>query len=298
MKIRKAVITAAAPTQHTLPLQRLVDRGGVEKTALELIVEEVVSAGVEEICVVICPGDREAYARAARGHAQRLSFVQQDQPRGYGDAVCRAREFTADQSFLHLVADHLYLSHADASCARQLVRVAEAEGCAVSAVQETRENKLGYFGAVGAVRVARRSDLYQVQRVLEKPTPTQAEQELIVAGLRSGCYLCYFGMHVLTPLVMQLLEQLLHEQTDQRPLPLSAALQRLAERERYLALQVRGQRYNTGVKYGLLLAQLALSLAGSDRDQILTELVELMAASREHHPQPSPAAAGSDEQLD
>ena len=41
--------------------------------------------------------------------------------------------------------------------------------------------------------------------MIEKPTPTEAEQRLIVPGLRAGHYLCFFGMHVLTPAVMELL---------------------------------------------------------------------------------------------
>ena len=57
MQVRKAVITAAAPNQNRLPLQQLVDCDGNDKTALQLIVEEIVAAGVEEICVVIQPGD-------------------------------------------------------------------------------------------------------------------------------------------------------------------------------------------------------------------------------------------------
>ncbi|MEM9643575.1 MAG: UTP--glucose-1-phosphate uridylyltransferase, partial [Planctomycetota bacterium] len=51
----------------------------------------------------------------------------------------------------------------------------------------------------------------------------------------------------------------------------------LPSRCRYLAHQVQGNRYNIGVKYGLLVAQLAIGLSGQDRDQILTEMVELLA---------------------
>ena len=57
MRISKAVITAAGPDQNQLPLQRFVDLDGSEKSALQIIVEEVVAAGIERICVVICPGD-------------------------------------------------------------------------------------------------------------------------------------------------------------------------------------------------------------------------------------------------
>jgi UTP--glucose-1-phosphate uridylyltransferase len=48
--------------------------------------------------------------------------------------------------------------------------------------------------------------------------------------------------------------------------------------ERYLAFAVAGTRYNISEKYGLLLAQLAFSLSGQDRDLILTELVNLLAS--------------------
>ena len=123
----------------------------------------------------------------------------------------------------------------------------------------------------------RRSELYEITRVLEKPTPTQAEQELIVAGLRSGYYLCFFGMHVLTPAVMDILGRLLADTNGGPSIQLAAALGALAQHERYLALEVDGSRYNIGMKYGLLMAQLALSLTGKDRDQILTELIELLA---------------------
>ena len=58
---------------------------------------------------------------------------------------------------------------------------------------------------------------------------------------------------------------------------LSTALAELAAREQYLALEVEGRRYDLGVKYGLLAAQLALALAGRDRDEVLAQLVELLA---------------------
>ena len=58
---------------------------------------------------------------------------------------------------------------------------------------------------------------------------------------------------------------------------LSAALARAAHRERYLAFEVEGRRYDIGVKYGLLIAQFALALNGGDRDEVLTHLVELLA---------------------
>ena len=279
MSIRRAVVTAAAPGQNSLPLQNVVDRDGTNKTALQLILEEIVDAGIDEICVVICPGDKSNYAIAAGELVNRVTFVEQDNPRGYGDAIFRANDFIGDERFLHLVGDHLYLSQTDRGCARQLVEIANAEDCAVSAVQSTHERLLPYFGAIGGKRVAGRHDLYEIANVLEKPTPTQAEQELVVAGLRSSHYLCLFGMHVLPPSILSDLEKALDATPPGHPVLLSPALAALASRERHLALQIDGSRYNIGVKYGLLMAQLAVALSGKDREQILTEILELVATA-------------------
>lgn len=277
MRIRKAVITAAASGQNALPLQTLVDRDGVAKSALRIILEEATSSGVEDVCLVVRPGDQSAYAAAAGDLGPRLNFVEQAQPRGYGQALYCAKSFVGADPFLHLVSDHLYISRGSARCARQLVQVAEAEGCSVSGVQPTRENVLTHYGTVGGRRVHGRERLYEVENVVEKPTPTEAEQSLIVPGLRQGHYLCFFGMHVLTPGVMQLLEESGGRAARGEPIQLSPALDALARKERYLALEVSGVRYNIGMKYGLLVAQLALALDGRDRDEILAQMVELLA---------------------
>jgi UTP--glucose-1-phosphate uridylyltransferase len=277
MDIRKAVITAAGRDQRGLPLQTVVDRDGAEKKALEILVEEAVAAGAEEVAVVVAPGDDAAYREAAGGYAARLQFVVQKEPRGYGHAVLAARAFTAGQPFLHMVGDHLYRSRGKARAAQQVADAARAERCAVSAVQPTRETMLPFYGAVGGRRVPQKADLYEIEMVLEKPTPTEAEQALLVPGLRAGFYLCFFGVHVLTPAVMELLAAQVEAAKPGQSVALSPVLAELARRERYLALEVDGQRYNIGVKYGLLTAQLALALDGVDRERVLAQIVDLLA---------------------
>lgn len=277
MDIKKAIITAAGKSQRTLPLQSLVDRDAATKTALQIIIEEILQAGIDEICVIVCPGDQAAYTTAAGPHAPRLHFIEQTTPLGYGHAVCCAREFTGKAPFLLLVGDHLYLSGTQKRCAQQLVEAAAAEHCSVSAVQATHESKLPFYGAIGGQLVPGRKGLFEITEVIEKPTPTEAEQRLIVPGLRAGHYLCFFGMHVLTPLVMDLLAEDATRAGAKGGVHLSNALSKLAARERYLACELQGRRHDIGAKYGLLTAQLALALDGQDRDEVLSGLVELLA---------------------
>ena len=276
MKIKKAVITAAARNQNKLPLQTLVDRDGYPKTVLQIIIEEICSAGVEEIAVVICPGDQEPYQTAAGALARQVTFIEQESPLGYGHALYCAREFVGNKPFLHLVSDHLYLSEQVKRCAQQLVEVATTEACTVSAVQATRESFLPYYGAVGGKGVYQRADLFQIEKVIEKPTPTEAEQNLIVPGLRAGHYLCFFGMHVLSTTIMGVLGDLLTE-TGSPATHLSAALMKMAQRERCLGLRIAGRRYNVGDKYGILNAQLGFALDGQDREEVLAQILEILA---------------------
>jgi len=81
-------------------------------------------------------------------------------------------------------------------------------------------------------------------------------------------------MHVLTPTVLDLLQE---DSRGSGSFALSPGLARLAHRERYLAFEARGRRYDIGARYGLLNAQLALALHGKDQREVLELMVELLA---------------------
>jgi len=276
MQIRKAVITAAGKEQRNLPMQTLFDEHGKERSVLSLVVGEAVRAGIRDVCIVVWPGDQEAYARLLANDGARLTFVEQKEARGYAHAVLCAREFVHGEPFLHFVGDHIYVGMEESGSAKRLVDAASAEGCAISAVQVTREGLLPFYGTVGGQPVAGKPGVYRVDTVLEKPTPTEAEQRLIVPGLRSGQYLCFYGMHVLTPAIFEILSTMLDERPGKR-VSLSQALAALAQREQYLAMIQSGQRFDVGVRYGLFVAQLALALNGNDRDEVLNQLIQVLA---------------------
>jgi len=246
MNIPKAVVTAAAPNQRTLALQTVIDRDGQEKAVLRVIVEEIRRANVDQIAVVISPNDEAAYAHAVADRT--VQFIHQTEAPGYANALFAARSFLQGDPFLHLVGDHLYIGAKGESSAKQLVQIASEEGCSISAVQATRETQLAHYGAVGGQRLSGKPNLYKVDKVIEKPTPTEAEQSLNVSGLRAGYYLCFFGMHVLTPTFMDLLQR---DIAEQKPATVSGILAELANREQYLAIELKSRRYDVGVKYGL-----------------------------------------------
>ncbi len=307
MEISRAVITAAGRGARQFPasdtvqkaMLPLVDRDGLTKPVLQIIAEEALDSGIEEICVVTAPGDEAVYRNHFRNYAanlrstykgidwaeeqarrfddldQRLQFAVQPEPEGYGHAVWCARSFVQEEPFLLLLSDHLYITSETRRCARQVIELAAAENCAVSAVQATREHLIHQYGTLTGRRVPQHPEIYAIEEIVEKPNPTLAELRLQVAGLRAGHYLCFFGMHVLTPVVFELLDGLVRNNVRELgQIQLTTALNTLARQERYLALETRGSRFNLGVKFGVVEAQIALALGGVDRELILAHLLE------------------------
>jgi UTP--glucose-1-phosphate uridylyltransferase len=279
VQVRKAVITAAGEGQRHLPLQTIVDAEGRNRKVMGMLVDELASAGIEEVRVVVRPGYQRLYRESAEEVSVDLSFTDQERPVGYADAVLCAADFVKDAAFTLVVSDHLYVSdHGSMSCAQQLVSVAEQEECAVSAVQPTHESKLPYFGAIGGALFDGNRDLYEVSAVLEKPTPTDAEQRLMTPGLRHGHYLCFLGMHVLNPLFIEVLTKRCKD-SSQSERDICGALNEMANRSRYLAHSIKGRRYDLDRRHGLLVAQLAVGLAGNYRDEVLASMLEVLAQS-------------------
>jgi UTP--glucose-1-phosphate uridylyltransferase len=276
MTISKAIITAAGKGQRHLPLQTLIDRDGQPKSVLSVIIHEAERAGISDTAIVIHPDDEAAFRSVVGDRGGNVTFIPQPEPLGYGHAVWCAREFAGGDPILHLIGDHLYVSRMQTGCAQRVVETAQNQSCAVSAVQATREGLLPNFGAIGGKRIHGRTDLFVIDHVVEKPTPTEAEQRLLTPGLRAGYYLCFFGIHVLTPAVMEILDREAREANGHRLPTISGALQKLAQREKYLALEMDDYRYNLGTKYGLLSAQLALALTGAEREQVIAMLMELL----------------------
>jgi UTP--glucose-1-phosphate uridylyltransferase len=264
------------PVHGDLPLQHVTVGDGSTKRVAALQIEELLAAGVSEVALVLRSGSR-TFSELREQFGNALVSIEQSEPRGFGDAVLCAEEWIGGEPFIVQVCDHVFVTDADASCTRQLVDVAAAEGCAVSGVQANSESQLPYFGAIGGARVKGSARLYSVATILEKPTPTVAEERCIIPGLRQGTYLQLFGTHALTPGVFELLRAQQRALAPGAKLGLTEALAVLAGREKYLALEVNGQRVDLESPFGLLRAELALALNGSRRDEVLRLILEEVA---------------------
>src|SRR3954454_15930803 len=308
-RVNKAVITAAGMgTRHypaTATIQKemfpLVDRDGTTKPTIQIIVEEAVESGIEEVCIVASEENVDQFRRDFRGLppewsslfrskawaleeaeklaglAERIRYVLQTSREGYGHAVYCAREFVGEDPFLLLLGDHVYISASKKNCSRQVIDVYNEHGCAVSGVQRTGEELLHLFGTLAGRRLAGSPDVYELSEIKEKPTEEYAEEHLRTPGLPRGQYLCFFGLHVLPPSIFDAIGYHIKNDIRERgEIQLTNAQEMLRSQERYLAVAVDGQRYDMGVPFGYIQTQLALALNSPARRDVLAALPHLL----------------------
>lgn len=313
MQIKKAVITAAARGGRLYPVGDTVqkamlpiaDLDGVHKPVLQIIAEEAFNSGIEEICIICAPGDEARYKAAfealrsnllaafgqidwAKKQANKIShllkhltFVVQEETLGYGHAVYCAKDFVGTDAFILLLGDHLYLADNQQSrCAAQLLKLGEQEGCSVSAVNATPEHLIHQYGTINGRYVAGQQGVYEIERIIEKPSLSQAELELLMPGQRAGHYLCFFGMHVLKASIFDILEKYANSLDTGKDIQLTPALEILAKESKYLAQEVKGRRYNLGTDLGWLEAQISFGLEGVNSNALLSSMVNQLAEAR------------------
>jgi UTP--glucose-1-phosphate uridylyltransferase len=311
-KVRKAVITAAGRGTRQYPASSavqkemfpLVDRDGLTKPIIQIIGEEALDSGIEELCIVTQPGEERQYreyfrrldddmVKSFRGKdwaiieseklgafGERLHFAEQHSPEGFGHAVFQAKDFVGDDPFLLLLGDHIYISDIKDRCARQLISVFERNSLdALSAVQPTVERQLHLFGVIRGTPIEPEKGIYKAELILEKPTIEIARRDLVTPGQPAGNYLAHFGMHVFSPKIFDSLEYLIKNDIRERnEFQLTAAQEHLRQNsDKYWCLITHGQRYDTGIPYGLMETQLALALSGIHRAEICEAIARILA---------------------
>ena len=277
-RVRKAVIPAAGFGTRLFPASKatkkelfpIIDRNGIAKPAILLIVEEALNAGIEEVCIVVQPSDMEAfqsffstqvsienynklphpfqeYATRLLDIGRRVTFVTQDIQDGFGHAVYCAREWVGDEPFLLMLGDHLYVSDTDMPCARQLLEVYDQHGTSVVGLKRTPEAASVNFGVAAGVWEDAEG-LLAISEFSEKPNLEYARTNLRVEGLEEGEYLTVFGQYVLQPQIFNYLEEhIVNNVRERGEFQLTSCLDRLRQEEGFLGYIIDGRRYDIGL---------------------------------------------------
>jgi UTP-glucose-1-phosphate uridylyltransferase/mevalonate kinase len=277
-KVRKAVIPAAGFGTRLFPASKatkkelfpVVDRDGIAKPVILLLVEEALSAGIEDVVLIVQENDLndfrsffetqvtienynklprhfQDYARRILEIGNRVSFVTQNAQEGFGHAVYCAREAVGNEPFLLMLGDHLYRSNTDLSCAQQLIAAFDRHGMSTLGLRRTPEAQLANFGTATGVWLEDERIL-SVTEFAEKPTADYARNNLRVPGLPEDEYLTVFGQYIIKPMLFDYLEEHIRNNVRERgEFQLTSALDRLRKEDGFLGLIVDGQRFDIGL---------------------------------------------------
>src|SRR5512136_1041441 len=277
-KVRRALIPAAGFGTRLFPASKatkkelfpIVDRDGIAKPAILLIVEEALEAGIEEVVIIVqeqdlsdfrsffgeqisienynkLPRHFQDYARRILEIGRQVTFVTQTAQEGFGHAVYCARAALGEEPFLLMLGDHLYRSTSDVSCARQLVEAYQRSGTSVVGLRRTPEAEIASFGAATGVWLEPER-LLNITEFAEKPTVDYARTSLRVPGLPEGEYLTVFGQYVIKPQLFEYLEEHIQNNVRERgEFQLTSALDRLRQEDGFHGLIVDGKRYDIGL---------------------------------------------------
>ena len=279
MRVRKAVLPAAGFGTRFLPASKAIPKEMmplVDRPIIQYAVEEAVSAGIEQIIIVISSG-RSAIEdhfdsdpvlerwleergdiemlRAVRRISEigTIAFVHQKEQLGLGHAVLMAKELVGDEPFAVLLSDDVIVNPGGKPVTGQLIEIYQAHRGSVIALQRVPRSEVSRYGVVDPRH--EEGPLVEIGDLVEKPSVEDAPSDLAV-----------LGRYVLSPKIFDILE------TTQRgaggEIQLTDAIRDLSHEQPVFGYQFSGVRHDAGTRIGWLQANIAMSLESDDADEV------------------------------
>jgi UTP--glucose-1-phosphate uridylyltransferase len=272
MPITTAVIPAAGLGTRFLPATKAQPKGLlpiVDTPAIQLVVEEALAAGIDDVIIVIGPGQdalrahfardpaleaeleargkRDALERVRRATRPEVRFVVQEEALGLGHAVATALPLVGGRPFAVLLGDDLI--EPSVPLLREMLAASEHVGASVIAAMRVGPREISKYGAIGPGETD--GDLVRVVSIVEKPDPDDAPSDLAV-----------IGRYVFTPAIGSALERTTPGAGGE--IQLTDAIALLATDEPVYALPIDEGRYDAGNPIDAMQAQVAFALARDD----------------------------------
>lgn len=285
-RVKKAIIPAAGFGTRFLPATKAVPKEMlpiVDIPTIQYIVEEAVSSGIEEICIITnsyksCIIDhfdvsfeleqklKDANDQEHLAMVQTVSdivnvfAVRQKNPRGLGHAILCARQFVGNEPVAVLLGDDIVVNNKGETAIGQLIDVYNETGCSVVGVQTVDHQNVNKYGIIDPEKVIN-DRLIQVKTFVEKPDVDKAPSDMAI-----------LGRYVLTPEIFDFLET--QQEGKGNEIQLTDAIDRLAKEDIVYAYDFEGKRYDVGDRKGFLQAQVEFALARDDTRQAMEEIIE------------------------
>lgn len=285
-KIKKAIIPAAGLGTRFLPETKAMPKEMlpvVDKPAIQLIVEEAIASGITDILIIIGKGKRaiedhfdsntelelnleskgkdEMLKSVKETNGLNIYFKRQEHPNGLGDAVHTAKSFVGEDPFVIMLGDDLMTD--ETPLTKQLIDSYEETGLSTLAVMKVPHEDTSKYGVINPAKEV--SDgLYDVTNFVEKPNPEDAPSDLAI-----------IGRYLLTADIFDILENTKPGKGNE--IQLTDAIDTLNKKGKVYAHEFKGDRYDTGNKFGWLQTNIEFGLKHPEVSDELKQYIKDLA---------------------
>ena len=275
--VRKAIIPVAGNGTRMYPITKcikkaflpIVDSDGIVKPVILSLIEEVVEAGIEEVCLIIDENDKRDYDRLFKDKlsdavtaklspelleyeskiqriGKRIKYVYQKEKLGVGHAVSLCEEFADGEPVLLVLGDQLYKSFTNMSCTEQFLNsFAETNRLSVS-VCEVDERDVSRYGILCG-KIEKGNNFFEVDKMVEKPEVTIAREKYYTINNKSKKYYAVFGEYILTEDVFKILKRnIKNNKKENGEFQITSVLDEVREKSGMIAFIPNGEMLDVG----------------------------------------------------
>lgn len=277
--VRKAVIPVAGFGTRLYPATKVLkkaflpvlDKDGMFKPVLMVLLEQLVSSGIEEICLIIGKEEQEQYDALFRRMSdenydklpeekkhyedflaeikKKITYAYQSERKGFGHAVFQSADFAAGEPVLLLLGDMIYESATGQTCSQQLIDAYEEYEMPMISMHEVPLDEVVHYGIMSGNWTDEKERHMMLREIAEKPSVDYAQDHLKVKfKKKEDKYYAVFGQYILTPDVYEVLGKHIRENHLVRgEIQLTDALEEVRRTKGMVGCRIQGKSYDVGL---------------------------------------------------
>ncbi|MEA3402550.1 MAG: UTP--glucose-1-phosphate uridylyltransferase [Armatimonadota bacterium] len=232
MPVKRAVIPALGLGRRLYPITKSQPKEMLplgRKPAIHVVVEELINAGIEDICIVTshskqaiedhfdlaADGDAglpggELFPPALRQGRVHIYYVRQPMPNGLGNSLLQAEGFVGDEPFVVACGDTVLSGpNGPVRLISRMVDVMDnTAGDAVLAVRRVPKSEVSHHAIVKSFGPVEGKPHFMVEDIIDQPPVDEAPSDIAVVG-----------RYVLQPIIFDYLKELPRTATGELRLP-------------------------------------------------------------------------------
>lgn len=277
--ISRAIIPVAGYGTRLFPATKnikkaflpIMDKDGLLKPVILVLLEQLFEAGIEDICLVIGEGEKEIYDEffkpVTKEHydklddeskkiedfiveiGKKITYVVQSERKGFGHAVYLCKDFAGNDPVLLLLGDTIYTSDSKDNCMKQMMDAYDKYKLPIISMHKIDLENVVHYGIMSGAWANEKETVLKLNEIKEKPSVEYAKENLSVNT--KDCkenYYAVFGQYILTKDIFEVLQKDVDSNTDNtKEIELTSALEKVRQDKGTIGYLISGKSYDVGL---------------------------------------------------